>query len=153
MRIHENQWKSMRIHENPWESMKIHENPWEFIKYGRALRARPYLINFNGFSWIFIDSHWFSLICIDFNCFFVVFWMIFDMLSLHLWFRTHGIQDTQLFLWTGGATQSAGRRGGGPPCRLRRAASIGPRNSQVAEKIRSEKFTSCWENSVWEIHR
>ena len=32
-----------------------------------------------------------------FNCFCFVFSMIFDMLSLQYWFRTHGIQDPRLF--------------------------------------------------------
>ena len=69
------------------KSMTIHENQWEFMKYGRALRTRPFLMDFNRFSWIVMD----------FNCFFLCFSMIFDMLSLHYWFRTHGFQDPQLF--------------------------------------------------------
>ena len=69
--------------------MTIHENPLEFMKYGHALRARPLLMDFNWFSWIVMD----------FNCFFLCFSMIFDMLSLHYWFRTHGFQDPHLFFW------------------------------------------------------
>ena len=47
--------------------MTIHENPLEFMKYGRALRARPFFMDFNGFSWIFMDSYGFSWILIDFH--------------------------------------------------------------------------------------
>ena len=32
-----------------------------------------------------------------FKCFLLCFSKIFDMLSLHYWFRTHGFQDPQLF--------------------------------------------------------
>ena len=53
--------------------MKIHENPFKLIKYGRARSARPYLINFNGFSCIFMDSHGFSWILIDFHGFSWIF--------------------------------------------------------------------------------
>ena len=79
----ENQWKSMRIHENPWESMKINENQWESMK-----------INENQWKSMGINENQSES-------------MIFDMLSLHYWFRTHGFQDPQLFY---GFRQPDGRR-------------------------------------------